>query len=74
MQPNATSPKLIAASTIIQRGDFSESYFYAMVRRGEFPAPVMKMHRLTRWLASDVDAWFENPKGWIESRREGALA
>lgn len=38
----------------------SKSHLYAMIRRGEFPAPVRLSARAVAWRESDVMAWIES--------------
>lgn len=67
-----TSPTqaLYSQPEITARGSFSKSHLYAMVARGQFPAPVLRFGRFTRWAAKDVDAWFADPAGWIAAHAE----
>lgn len=57
---------LYSQPDITARGRFSKSHLYAMIARGQFPAPALRCGpRFTRWTAADVDAWFADPSGWI---------
>lgn len=50
---------------LLRRGDVESliglrrSKLYAMVRAGEFPAPVKLSSRAVAWRASEVHAWIE---------------
>lgn len=35
---------------------FTAKYFYSIIRRGEFPAPI-KLGRCSRWLLKDYAEW-----------------
>lgn len=62
----AASQALYSQPEITARGSFSKSHLYAMVARGHFPCPALRCGpRFTRWAASDVEAWFADPAGWI---------
>lgn len=38
----------------------SKSHLYALIRRGEFPAPVRLSERAVAWRESDVTAWLDS--------------
>lgn len=42
---------------------YGESWVYDAVRRGRFPAPVIRAHRGNRWLRGDVRAWIQDRTG-----------
>lgn len=51
---------------ITTRGNFSKTYLYNLLAQGHFPQPAIRNGpRFTRWRAADVDAWFDDPAGWI---------
>jgi predicted DNA-binding transcriptional regulator AlpA len=66
-------PSLIALSTILTLAECSKSHVYNLIKRGNFPQPVLRCGpRFTRWAASDVYAWAANPQGWIDAHaKEG---
>lgn len=37
----------------------SRSHIYALIAKGEFPAPIKLGRRSARWLESEVQAWME---------------
>ena len=60
---------LYAQPDITARGNFSRSHLYNLVKRGQFPQPVIRCGaRFTRWSAPECDAWFADPQGWIDAR------
>ena len=67
-------PSLYAQPDILNRGKFSKSHLYNLMGRGHFPKPCLVMGpRFTRWSALDVDAWFADPKGWLEANGEAEV-
>lgn len=45
---------LLSPEDICQLMRNSQSWLFAAVRKGEFPQPVIRQHRCTRWRASTV--------------------
>jgi len=65
---------LYSLPNILERGKFSKSHAYNLIKRGHFPAPCLRCGpRFTRWSAADVDAWFASPVSWITSHAESAV-
>lgn len=58
---------LYALPEILARGKFSKSHLYNLMARGQFPQPVLRMGRFTRWGSEPVDAWFRNPAAYVTS-------
>ena len=57
---------LYSLPNILERGKFSKSHAYNLIKRGQFPQPALRCGpRFTRWSAADVDSWFENPARWL---------
>jgi predicted DNA-binding transcriptional regulator AlpA len=51
---------------ILNRGKFSKSHLYNLLKGGQFPEPALRVGpRFTRWSAAEVDAWFADPVGWM---------
>jgi len=48
---------LLRITDVMTRTSLSRSHIYALVRRGQFPAPVKLGPKCARWVESDVDAW-----------------
>lgn len=71
--PAQTQHALYALPDITARGRFSKSHLYNLINRGRFPPPVLRCGpRFTRWDSASVDAWFQDPAGWIEANKPGA--
>jgi len=62
----ATPPALQDAKRVAHRSGMSRSLLYQLVSEARFPAPVIQRPRFTRWRASDVDAWIDNPAAWLD--------
>jgi prophage regulatory protein len=72
-QDSAAARKLLTQRDIIARGSFSRSHLYNLIARNQFPAPCVRCGpRFTRWDSESVDAWFEDPAGWIAARASEA--
>lgn len=54
------SERLLRMDLVEDRTALKKSAIYAMIRRGEFPAPVRISARAVAWRESQVDAWIEN--------------
>ena len=66
--PGQTWQGLLAAKKIIELTGSSRAHFYDLVREGKFPAPCFKDGlRFTRWRASEVQTWLNDPKSWIDA-------
>ena len=64
--PSPERTGLDRVADITARGRFSKTHLYNLLARGQFPAPAVRDGpRFTRWRASDVDAWFADPAGWM---------
>ncbi|MBS4002998.1 MAG: AlpA family phage regulatory protein [Afipia sp.] len=59
--------QLIDVQTAARHGGMKRSHLHALVRKGKFPAPVIRAPRFTRWRMSDVQAWVADPAGWMEN-------
>ena len=67
--PGQTWQGLLAAKKIIELTGSSRAHFYDLVREGKFPAPAFRDGpRFTRWRASDVQAWLNDPQAWLDAR------
>lgn len=51
---------LIDARGAAAPGDVSKTWWYAEVKAGRAPQPVIRGHRFTRWRLSDVKAFWES--------------
>lgn len=74
---NPTRPTaLLTQADISAQCALSKSFLYALVARGAFPAPAVRLgSRFTRWASTDVDAWKADPQGWkARSEKRGAEA
>lgn len=47
---------LIDLKYITNDSGFTAKYFYSIIKRGEFPAPI-KLGRSSRWLLKDYSEW-----------------
>lgn len=47
---------LIDLKYITNDSGFTAKYFYSLMKRGEFPAPI-KLGRSSRWLLKDYSEW-----------------
>lgn len=56
--PDLAGVALIDAPTCAAHGQMSVSWWHEKVRIGEAPAPAVRMPRCTRWLASEVAAFW----------------
>lgn len=65
--PQMNLPFLISAREVIQRAGISRSHLYALLQRRQFPSPVVRRARFTRWHSTDVDAWISNPAAWLDN-------
>ena len=55
---------LMTSKEITQELKVSRAAIYAMISRGEFPAPIKTGKRSSGWLTSEVMAWLESrPRG-----------
>ncbi len=63
----ARSPHgFVNLAEILNRGKFSKSHLYNLLKGRQFPEPVLRVGpRFTRWSAAEVDAWFADPVGWL---------
>ncbi|MGO4685798.1 helix-turn-helix transcriptional regulator [Hyphomicrobium sp. 2TAF46] len=52
--------RLLRARAVYERLGVGRSTFYALVRSGEFPAPVRISEQAVGWLESNVNAWIQN--------------
>ncbi|OOC10586.1 helix-turn-helix transcriptional regulator [Thioalkalivibrio halophilus] len=52
----ATPERLLRLRDVLDRTSMSRSAWYALIQRGEAPAPV-KVGAAARWPESAVDAW-----------------
>ncbi|WP_247754261.1 helix-turn-helix transcriptional regulator [Citrobacter freundii] len=51
-----TEDSLIDLKYITNDSGFTAKYFYSLMKRGEFPAPI-KLGRSSRWLLRDYSEW-----------------
>lgn len=51
-----TEDSLIDLKYITNDSGFTAKYFYSLMKRGEFPAPI-KLGRSSRWLLKDYSEW-----------------
>jgi predicted DNA-binding transcriptional regulator AlpA len=66
---------LMASKEIVATAKISRAHLYSMLARGQFPQPALRCGpRFTRWIASDVQEWLSDPRGWITSHAESAVA
>lgn len=54
-----TQHRFIDLPQVLDVTSASRSHIYALVAKGEFPAPIKLGLRSTRWLESEVQAWME---------------
>lgn len=47
---------LLSMKDITAHCNLSDKYFYALIKRGQFPRP-LKLGRASRWRKSDYEAW-----------------
>lgn len=50
------SLRLIRMSEVLRRNGLGRTATYALIARGEFPAPV-KSGRASRWVEGEIDEW-----------------
>jgi len=67
---NETWVGLMAVKQIVPLLSMSRANFFKKVKSGTFPPPVIRMERYTRWKASDVQAWINDPTRWIKANSE----
>lgn len=69
-------PAIIRIEELEKRIGVRKSSIYALIRRGEFPAPVQLLDRASGWLDSDIDAWLKSrPRGvrtWGKAAKRNA--
>lgn len=53
---NLSDDSLIDLKYITNDSGFTAKYFYSLMKRGEFPAPI-KLGRSSRWLLRDYSEW-----------------
>ncbi|EMW6552415.1 AlpA family transcriptional regulator [Citrobacter werkmanii] len=51
-----TEDSLIDLKYITNDSGFTAKYFYSLIKKGEFPAPI-KLGRNSRWLMADYSEW-----------------
>ncbi|EHN5647298.1 hypothetical protein KJB16_002342 [Salmonella enterica] len=49
---------LIDMKFLVQKSGFTDRYFYKLIQRNEFPAPI-KFARASRWLYKDYRNWLD---------------
>jgi predicted DNA-binding transcriptional regulator AlpA len=60
-------------SDILHRGNISRAHLYKLISKGQFPKPIVRVgNKFTRWSSQQVDAWFQDPQGWIEKNASKA--
>lgn len=69
-QPAAQVAQHLTIRDITSVARMSRSHLYNLVARGEFPQPVTRLPRYTRWTAEDVNAWLADPAAWIAAHRD----
>ena len=66
--PGQTWQGLLAAKKIIELTGSSRAHFYDLVREGKFPPAAFRDGpRFTRWRASDVQEWLNDPQAYIDA-------
>jgi prophage regulatory protein len=50
------SHRLLRLSEVLRRNGLGRTATYALIARGEFPAPV-KSGRASRWVEEEIDEW-----------------
>lgn len=48
-----------------------KSTIWARVKSGTFPSPIRISQGCTRWRASDIQKWMDDPIGWAEENSMG---
>lgn len=48
---------LLRLPAVLQRTGFGRSSLYALIRTGDFPAPISLGARAVAWTSDDVDGW-----------------
>lgn len=59
----ANKDRLIAIGEVMERTSLSRSYIYALVKRGDMPAPIKLGLRCSRWSERAVDQWVTKQAG-----------
>lgn len=49
---------LIDMKFLVEKSGFTAKYFYNLIQRNEFPAPI-KFARASRWLYKDYRSWLD---------------
>jgi predicted DNA-binding transcriptional regulator AlpA len=66
---------LMAAKQITETVNISRAHWHALVKNGKAPAPALVLgSRFTRWRASDIQSWANEPAKWIAEHSEGSSA
>ena len=58
--------RLLRVAEVMDRCGFKRTTLHRLVKRDDFPKPVMLTNRAVAWLESDVEEW-------IESRHEAIV-
>ena len=59
LQSQRRPERLLRRREVARMTGLSPSTIYAMIERGEFPAPIRVGQRMSAWAESDVQAWIE---------------
>ncbi|UJD96783.1 AlpA family transcriptional regulator [Lelliottia amnigena] len=65
---NLSHDSFIDLKYITNDSRFTAKYFYSLIKRGEFPAPI-KLGRSSRWLLRDYFEWKARYIGKIDTRQ-----
>lgn len=63
---------LLRLPQVVARCGYRRSSIYAMIRRGEFPAPIELGPRLKVWPSDSIDTWVEERIQSARIKRSGA--
>lgn len=62
---------VLKLNDVAQRVALRKSSIYALVKRGEFPAPLHLTDSAVGWLESEIDQWIANrPRGVRQGARK----
>lgn len=48
---------LLRLPAVVQRTGYSRSTLYALIQKGDFPAPISLGARAVAWPSEEIDAW-----------------
>ncbi len=54
------SLRLVRCPEVLDRTGYKKSWLYALIRKGEFPAPVRLGARAVAWREGDLQAWIQS--------------